>query len=363
MIYTKSNSNFLTQNYLKMKSTFFFSKLFFAFFSLTLIIGCAEEDDPNCPKSLQDGYEEYITYKYFNENSSPTISVDPTDQSSGDVTGFIVSSAEIDADKVLISIKGLRVRSNSYNYEISDFYIDEAGDDNCYIFQSENNLTLIKENVDIASVLVLDMSTSLGTFTDSIKIYAKDYATEITNSSSNSQVAVVFFSSNAAITPTDWYNEDNVSELRDEIDAFDEYTDETALLQATVDGINLVNNLTFNGDKSVVVFTDGGDNASGLPSTLKDEIAMAPENISRYAIGLRKGADFNEQTLEDIASSPGNLRIAEESEFANLGGYFDVIARGVQAVYSVSYSRSKQILTEDRDAKKIRFQMETLKIE
>lgn len=347
----------------KMKSTFYFSKLIFAFFALTILVGCEKEDDPSCPKSLEGGFEEYISYKYFNENDMPSISELPTDQSNKVVSDISVSSAEIDDNKVLITIEGLRVRSDSDNFEISDFYIDEAGNDGCYVFQSENNLTLIQENIDIASVLVLDMSTSLGTVTDSIKIYAKEYAREIANSSNNAQVAVVFFSSIATITPTSWYDKNNVSELLAIIDAFDEYTDETAVLQATVDGINLIKNLPFDGDKSVVVFTDGGDNASNNPSLLKNEISETPDNISRYAIGLRKGNDFNENTLKDIASSTGNLRVAEESEFSELGGFFKAISRGVQAVYSVSYRRSKQSLSEDMDAKQIRFQMATVKIE
>ncbi|MFT4759099.1 MAG: thiol-disulfide isomerase/thioredoxin [Paraglaciecola sp.] len=339
-----------------MKSKFFFSKLLFAFFSLTIIISCGKDDQPD--DGCSDLLNEYITYEYFNENSSPTISENSIGESNK--VSNIDASAELinSGQQVLIRINGLRVKSNSANYEVKTFKIDENRGD-CFREQTEFTFNADSIKTDIASVLVLDMSESLDTITPLLKEYAKKYAFEIANSSTNAKVAVIFFSDNDAIEETGFYDSSNVSELQDIIDAFVDYRPSTALFQATVDGINLINNLIFDGDKSVVVFTDGGENNSDYPVDLKAQIEAAPDNIGIYSIGLR-GNDFNETDLKDIASSSSNTVIAETA--ADLEGFFEVVRKGVQSVYSISYKRGSQALSQS-GAIKIRFNMETEKIE
>lgn len=336
-----------------MKSTFLFSKLFVIFFSLTIIISCGKDDQPD--DGCSDLLDEYITYEYFNESSSPTISENPIGKSNR-VSYSGASAQLINDDEVLINIKGLRIRSSSNNYEVTNFKIDENTGD-CFREQTEFTFNADSIKTDIASVLVLDMSESLDTITPLLKEYAKKYAFEIANSTANAQVAVIFFSDKDAIEETGFYNSSNVSELQDIIDGFVDYQPRTALFQATVQGINLINNLTFDGDKSVVVFTDGGDNDSDYPMDLKAQIEAAPDNdnISIYSIGLR-GNDFNETDLKDIASSSSNTVVAETA--ADLEGFFEVVSKGVQSVYSISYKRGSQALSES-GAIKIRFKMTT----
>ena len=59
-------------------------------------------------------------------------------------------------------------------------------------------------------------------------------------------------------------------------------------------GINMLDTLEFIGSKSLIMFTDGGDNNTDNPQGVKDRIIAS--EILRFAIGL-DGADFNKDAL------------------------------------------------------------------
>jgi len=188
-----------------------------------------------------------------------------------------------------------------------------------------------------------------------LKTYAKEYAQTVVNSSPNSKVAVVFFSSRSAIQTTRFFDSTTIGELDDIITNFTNYQNRTALYEATKVGINLLEGESFGGEKSLVVFTDGGDNDSNNPSQLKSEIQRSKiEN--RFAIGL-KGADFRQEDLEAVGSS---TFIANDD--SSLRDVFKIVGRGVISVYTIQYKRSTQSLSPGEQIK-LRFSMTTKAIE
>lgn len=321
---------------------------------LFLLMSCGKDDNGRSDCSAAAG-KHYLIYDYFNEGA-PTITADPVEVTNEVFYGS--ASAKEVGNEVVITIPGLRVRTETTNYEVVRFQIDEkiAGD-NCFVTQSEFDADSSSFKTDIASVLVLDMSTSVSGIINNLKTYAKEYANTVVNSSDNSKVAVVFFSSRDAIESTRFYSSANINQLHALIDEFTNYQERTALYQATMVGIELLNNEPFDGEKSLVVFTDGGDNDSNNPTQLVQQINASTTN--RFAIGLR-GSDFRENNLSSIVSSKGNMVVAETS--ADLQKVFRIAGRGVISVYELQYRRSDQLLNAD-EAIQIRVSMETRAIQ
>lgn len=314
--------------------------------------GCClfQDCDSDCEELIGD---ESITFEYYNDGD-PNITA--TSENSGNVF-FGNATAEDVGNDVNIKIPGISIKSNSNNYEVTNFIIYERKDD-CFKIQSEfdpGSSSSVKTN--IASVLVLDMSTSLEPIMEDLKSYAKKSASTIVNSSSNSLVAVVFFADKNSISETSFYGAGNINQLLTEIDNYNNYQSRTALFEATIQGLELINDLTFSGEKSLVIFSDGGDNDSDNPSVLKNEIQNSL--IRRYTIGL-EGTDFNESDLKDLTSDSGDYELAETE--ADLEGIFEKVVKGVISVYELNYKRSDQQLSKDESIE-IRIQMQTNKIE
>ena len=316
---------------------------------LFFVSACKKDElDPGCDAPIGN---ESVTYRYYNDGT-PTITPDPI-ETRGNIS-YDPAYARRVANGVEIVVPGVRIRTDNNNFAITRLQIDERqSGDNCFTFQSEFTNDQSSFQTDIASVLVLDMSTSLQANVDELKSYAKNYANTVVNSSANSTVAVVFFSDRDAIESTDFYTSANISELNARIDAFSDYRERTALYQATRDGLQLLDNLDFDGEKSIVAFTDGGDNDSNNPSALREQIQDSP--VERFAIGLR-GADFQEPGLRALVSNNSNFTVADDVNA--LEDIFQVVGRGVISVYEIVYTRSDQLLTSD-EAVDIRISTET----
>ncbi len=330
-------------------------KNYLSFLLVCLLSWSCGKEDPvrsDCAEPLGN---QFLVYQYFN-SGTPTISESPIDESS-DVS-YDSASAVVRGNEVVITVPGIRIKSDQNNYEVLTFQVDErtAGDE-CFVNQAEFGTGSTSVKTNITSVLVLDMSSSLADIIADLKSHAKEYANTIVNSSGNSEVAVVFFSSRDAIEVTPFFNASNIAQLNDLIDSFTNYRDRTALYQATKVGLDLLADREFDGEKSLVVFTDGGDNDSNNPTALVQEIRSS--DINRFAIGL-KGADFRENNLASIVSSEGNMVVAEDS--SDLQAVFRQVGRGVISVYELEYRRSDQLL-DANEAIEIRISFETKPIQ
>ncbi len=321
---------------------------------VVFFLSCGD-DEPKRPECIDPIGSELLTYTY-NNPGTPNISNLPINESQNITYG--TPRAVVSGGEVEITIPGIRVRTQNNNFEITAIQVDEqVQGDNCFVNQAEFNQTRTSFQTNISSVLVLDMSTSILGIVDDLKDYAKEYASTIVNSSSQSQVAVVFFSSRSAIQRTEFYTSTNIGQLHTLIDNFENFQERTALYQATLEGIDLLESNVFDGEKSLVVFTDGGDNDSNNPSTLVNEINASGVNV--FAIGLR-GGDFRENNLASIVSNASNLVIAETNE--DLQQVFRTVGRGVISVYTVVYNRSDQLLSSDESIES-RFSFETMAID
>lgn len=312
---------------------------------LTLTTSC--EKNP-----LWVGNKEFIIVEYTNSSMGPEVT-----ENAVDITPFIDFDTTYAWDNgngsVFVTIDGVRVQSRQNNFEISSISIYEK-DDGKFEIQDEFTNLSSSNKTDIAAVLVLDMSTSLGGLVDDLKIYANKFIDQVVSSTDNSMVAVVFFSGKTAIETTAFYNATNADVLKTQINNYTNYDDRTALFQASVDGLSLLDNLNFNGTKALVVFTDGGDNDSNNPSALKNIISSS--DYLRISIGL-KGADFDKDDLKDIADSNSNAIVVKNED--KLEKAFDTVARQVVSVYRITYERSDQLLDNWIE---IKFEVEVDKI-
>lgn len=323
------------------KSNFMKYSIVFLFIVSICFIGCNNDD------SFSAGFTEMIEYDYFYE-TDPTITTTPINQSNHVQVGNAI--AMDDGDDVIISIDGIRVQTDDSNYEIKQFIVEE---DDGSGYREEFEFNVLSDNVktDIASILVLDMSESVESISDELKSYAKDFASTIVNSSSNSVVSIVFFSARDEIEATPFFGSSDISRIHLAIDGYNNFLSKTALYEATNQAIDLMDGLTFDGEKSIVVFSDGGDNDSDNPTAQVDTIKASDTN--RFTIGLR-GNDFVENHLKNISSSNGQHVVAETPD--HLQQIFRRISLGVVSIYNLKYPRSNQKLNQSEQIK-IRIRM------
>ncbi len=285
------------------------------------------------------GKTEFITLTYSNSSTGPTISSSPTTS-----TPFIavesITATNIGNETVQIVLDGVRIESKNNNFEIDKINIFEKTNKK-WEDQSEFTSAAVASKTDIACVLVLDMSTSLSDVMSDLKTYAKDFVDEITSSTPNSKIGVVFFSSSANIVTTSFYDASNAEVLKSLIDNFSDYKDRTALFEATLEGVSMLDNLNFSGPKSLVVFTDGGDNDSDNPDSALSNIKST--DYFRVSIGL-KGKDFVKDDVKSIASTKSNFVVANNKK--DLKKQFAYVALQVSSVFKITYDRSDQLIND-----------------
>ncbi|MBN2891253.1 MAG: VWA domain-containing protein [Bacteroidales bacterium] len=299
------------------------------------------------------GNKEYFTVDYKNGDLGPSVEYEKN-PSSAYISYDTIETIDLGNGTIQIIASGIRVMTKKRNYEISKINIYEEYNKKFQIQNEFDNLTS-SNKTDIAVVLVLDMSTSLGELVNDLKEYAKNFTDEIVNSTDESKVAVVFFSSRDDIVTTDFYDKRNSEILKLIIDNFDTYKSRTALFQATIAGISLLDSLEFDGSKVIAIFTDGGDNDTDNPDLKLTEISS--NEYLRITIGL-EGEDFREDDLNAIASSKANAIIVSKSK--NLEDAFKEMAKQIVSVYKVIYERSDQKLENPIEIK-FEFEIDEIK--
>ena len=304
-----------------------------------------------CEKnSLWVGKTEYIIGTYSNSNGTPFFTIDETSPfltyNSNEVFTYAVP------DTVSIIIGGIQVANNTRSFTIdpSNVIIEECDTDDCrgsdWKEQTEFKQGQSNFQTDVVAVLVLDVSNSLQGNVDDVKDYAKDFAKTVVESSPNSYVGLVLFSDDIENFNATFYNASNLNQVYQNIDNYTNYQDRTTLYGACQVGINMLNNTLLEGSKNLVVFTDGGDNNTDNPNTVKS--AIINSGINRFAIGL-DGNDFRSDDLEDLASSRANFTVA--NDINDLQNAFESIGRQIATVYQFVYKRSDQLLDQSISVK------------
>lgn len=308
----------------------------------------------DCKKySLWVGNFETLSYHYSNTTSvGPGIEASPYD-STPYVSTQGASVANISATKVRITVKGVRVSNPRFNFRITEIqpqeYVDGKWADDK---EASKDSSMIK--TDIATVLVLDMSKSMVEKIPDLKQYAKNFMDSVTQSTPNSKVALVLFNERTNIISTPFQTKAGINFLKNIIDTFKTFINATALYAASEAGVQMLEKLQFNGSKSLVIFTDGKENASNNPDQTLSQIAGS--NIYRVVIGL-KSASFEKSSLSKLANPTYNYVVANAPD--DLEGIFKDVARQVASVYTINYFRSNAMLDKTLD---IRFRLRVEKI-
>lgn len=304
------------------------------------------------------GDKEYVTFLYNNsESKGPTVSAVHDDKSP-----FIYyegSSVEkVGNGRVQIKIAGVSVRTINKIFNVNKLEVKEKEDD--YIRERFSEQTEVKDNVflkksELASVIIIDFTTSMKDEMLSTREYAKGFIDQIADSSANGMVAVIFFSGRNAISATPFYPTSDKEVLKKLIDDYNTYGEQTAVLAATYAGIRMLEDLSFDGSKSLILFSDGPDTDSDQPDSTLSKIQDS--NYDRIAIGIRtKG--FKKWDLQDLATAKSSCYIVDKP--SDLKDHQKEINKKLTAKYDLIYERSDQTLNT---ARLIKFIIDTDKME
>ena len=312
------------------------TKFFLTFIIAALILTVSCEKNPMYP-----GSNEFFTGEYTNIGGVPQFkflekskfleydSISVVTESGGDIT---------------VGLHGIIISGKNHNYEVTDIVISECqngggcskGD---FIVQSEFEASESSVKTDILAVLVIDVSSSLGNNVESIKVYAKYFASSLVANTDSSYVAVVMFSENIQVVS--FGNKDSISSIHTAIDNYTDYASRTTLYGACQTGLDLLDSTKLEGIKTLIVFTDGTDNNTDNPSSVKSSIMASA--YPRFTIGVGE-VDYNKDELKDLASKTSNY--VEAKDFSDLENAFEFIGKQVTTIYQVSYTRGSQEITD-----------------
>lgn len=258
----------------------------------------------------------------------------------------------IENNTMVIRIPNIRLSGNDFNYIARCVTIEEFDDtrpDNDRWFeQTEFKNQEEFSETNLATMLCLDVSSSLGEDREKIKQYAIDFAQQIIgDASSDSYIGLTLFADTVITYPFT----NQLSDIENALATFP-YPDLdaqtfTRLSDGIIAGIEALQSTQVQvDDKALVAFTDGNDNGSDNPTGNQQTIMES--SLRRYMIGLKgKGVEYNTNYLKSLAS---NDRFFVEAENADdLQKRFNDINELIANIYTIIYNRSPQTFNPDID--------------
>lgn len=330
----------------------------------TVFTSCRKDDDdgananpneipePDCQDvTIQDAI--VLRFEYTNyAGQAPTAKIIPAntdDRVKYDTTAFTPIQQ---GNRIVIQIPNIRLSDDEFNYiaecvTIEEFDVTRPSGDRWFEqteFKNQRDFSETK----IATMLCLDLSSSLGEDRETVKQYAKDFAQQIfETTSSESFVGLTLFADTVITYPFTNNIEDIDTALEDfpapDLDA----QTFTRLSDGILAGIDALDNANLDvADRVLVTFTDGNDNGSNNP-TVNQQTIMA-STYPRYMIGLKgKGLEYNTSYLKGLASSEPFFVEAENT--MELQDRFNDINELIANIYTITYNRSTQTFTEGLD--------------
>lgn len=276
-------------------------------------------------------------------NSSPEVKIDFTKTFAGvavppQFTNVIIDNVRlIDAQGTNYSIEG--ITAYEWREDINDWKND---------VEFTMDYTLVQ---DLAVVMVLDASASLGNDFQKVKEYANNFILEVFNEIPNARIGIVDFSDEIHVFPPT----NNKAALQNYVTNLTQGPF-TSLYEAMDEGIQILEGLTAEG-KSLLVFTDGTDNNSGpefTPASLmaRLENVSGKTPISSFMIGLQGNGGVDKPVLDGLALNGGDS--AFPSNIDQLGQVFQTFSGSIANAYNLTYIRNQQVIPAD-DKRKVRF--------
>lgn len=268
------------------------------------------------------------------------IDADSTDES---ITYDAVPRLALDINNLSVSITltMISVADDTSNYRVDSVVVREFRNGD-WVWDSEFSVLKPILLSKIAVVLVLDVSSSLGGDFYRVKEYAKEFVQIIKNNTAEAYIGIVDFATE--IHSLQFTT--NIDELLQYIDALQQ-GEYTKMYDALDLGIDMLEGFVDVQGKSVVTFTDGRDNYSTrTPDYLLSRLANA--RIASYTMGLQGRGGVEDAILRDLAV---NGRYVLVTSMDTLRKAFRFFARSVSYVYTVTYLRNNQSITDQRPLK------------
>ena len=280
-------------------------------------------------------------------NSSPEVKIDFTQTFAG---------VAIPPNLTNVLIENVRIIDDAgINYRINEINAYEWREDLNDWKQDVEFIMRFDQVEDLAVVLVLDASASLGQDFSNVKAFAKDVIAQTLSRNPDARFGVVSFSDEIGTFGLS-SNQDALNNFIDNI----EQGPFTTMYEAMSKGIDML--LSTNAEsKAILTFTDGTDNNSKpqyTPSFIQDRLNSDPSGvaISSFTIGLDGNGGVDQPVLEQLAANGGTAAFPRSVE--ELGQVFVRFSETISTVYNLTYIRNQQQIPESNPAK-LRFVLES----
>ncbi len=280
------------------------------------------------------------------QNSSPEVRIDFSKTFAGiavppKFTNVIIDNVRlIDDNNINYHIN--QINAYEWRTDINDWKVDVE-----FVMQFD-------QVQDLAVILVLDASASLGDDFTNVKAFAYDFITKVLADIPSAKIGIVDFS-----------DEINSFGLTDNSTALSSYMQSinqgpfTTLYEAMNLGIEMLQN-TQAESKAILTFTDGTDNNSDpqyTPAFLLEQLNGGTGGlpISSFTIGLDGNGGVDKPVLDVLAVNggasafPGNIK--------ELESVFNDFSQGISTVYQLTYVRNQQVIPDTNPAR-LRFVLE-----
>ena len=284
----------------------------------------------------------YGTYTYW-AGQAPTFLVDSMYPASAVTYGTVTAIPNNSTQRVDVTVNSVRITVNGVKRSATGFSIEEQHSNNpTWFIQQEFGAANTSVNSKLATVLVLDMSTSLGSDVYRVKSSADSFANKYLQNQTGS-LALVLFSQ-------DIYKYDfstSSSYVTGTINSYTLYQNATTLYGAVLAGLSMLDTFSASVDEKVLIaFTDGGDNNTSSPTAAVNSIQQSPH--TRYSIGLIGKGDYDAASLKSIATTDQNF--VQASNISELNSKFSEILTKISTISRIQYSRTNQTFTMGMDA-------------
>jgi hypothetical protein len=285
--------------------------------------------------------------RFDEENTSDAIRIDFEKTFGGAVIGNSLTQVAINNFRIIDQYNGnhqiKKITAYEYRSDIKDWKEDVE-----FIMEYQTI-------EDLAVVLVLDRSESLGEDFDKVKEFASGFVERIFRETGQLQVGVVDFADEVNSLP--------LSSRQQEVTNYINGLEQgrfTTLYEAVNRGVNMLQEVQAEA-KAIVIFTDGTDNNSNVeynPDFLIDKIRGDDDKsrVISFSIGLDGKGEVDKVVLNKLTANGGLASFPRSVE--ELEHVFEDFSGGIANVYQLTYIRNRQPIPAASPIK-LKFEIET----